>query len=129
MLKACDNMAAKKKEKLEKAFNMISQDVSRTDRDLAPFKEEGSVRLSMIETILKVWVHQHMRIGYMQGLNDMQVPLLLTFFPTCTDDWTPLDKKRESNEPGQARQGSRYRGGGSSTSSQESFSSSSRKSH
>ena len=49
--------------------------------------------LSMIETILKVWVHQHMSIGYVQGLNDMLVPFLLTFFPTWTDDGTPLDKK------------------------------------
>ena len=66
MLKACNNMAAKEKEKLDKAFKMINQDVMRTDRDLAPFKEEGSVGLSMIETILKVWVHQHMSIGYVQ---------------------------------------------------------------
>ena len=93
MLKACNNMAAKEKEKLDKAFKMINQDVMRTDRDLAPFKEEGSVGLSMIETILKVWVHQHMSIGYVQGLNDMLVPFLLTFFPTWTDDGTPLDKK------------------------------------
>ena len=74
MLKACNNMAAKEKEKLDKAFKMINQDVMRTDRDLAPFKEEGSVGLSMIETILKVWVHQHMSIGYVQSLNDMPVP-------------------------------------------------------
>ena len=36
MLKACNNMAAKGKEKLDKAFKMINQDVMRTDRDLAP---------------------------------------------------------------------------------------------
>ena len=40
-----------------------------------------------------MWVHQHMSIGYVQGLNDMLVPFLLTFFPTWTDDGTPLDKK------------------------------------
>ena len=38
MLKACNNMAAKEKEKLDKAFKMINQDVMRTcgsidDRD------------------------------------------------------------------------------------------------
>ena len=92
LVKAC-NSGTNGKEKLEKSFKMITQDVMRTDRDLQPFKQDGGIGLTMMETILKVWVQEHASIGYVQGLNDLLVPFLLIFLPMWSDDGVPLDNK------------------------------------
>ena len=75
------------------AFRVIKHDVSRTDRQLPAFKNSDGEGLAMVTKLLKTYCVFNPPIGYLQGMNDLFVPILLGFLP----DWdektgNPIDK-------------------------------------
>jgi hypothetical protein len=71
------------------AFRVIKHDVSRTDRQLPAFRNQQGSGLKMVTRLLKTYCLFNPPIGYLQGMNDLFVPILLAFLP----DWA------ESGEP------------------------------
>jgi hypothetical protein len=65
------------------AFRVIKHDVSRTDRQLPAFKNASGDGLTMVTRLLKTYCIFNPPIGYLQGMNDLFVPILLAFLP----DW------------------------------------------
>lgn len=77
--------------KLSGAFRVIKHDVSRTDRQLAAFKNQDAPGLKMVTMLLKTYCIFNPPIGYLQGMNDLFVPILLSFLPNWNQDGCPVD--------------------------------------
>lgn len=75
------------------AFRVIQHDVSRTDRQLAAFKNSKGTGLKMVTRLLKTYCIFNPPIGYLQGMNDLFVPILLAFLPNWDADGQPLDSE------------------------------------
>jgi len=78
--------------KVSGAFRVIKHDVSRTDRQLPAFKNSEGTGLSMVTRLLKTYCIFNPPIGYLQGMNDLFVPILLAFLPNWNDEGFPLDE-------------------------------------
>jgi hypothetical protein len=78
--------------KLASAFRVIQHDVGRTDRQLAAFRAEGGAGLEMVTHLLRAYCLFNPPIGYLQGMNDLFVPILLAFLPDWNDDGEPVDE-------------------------------------
>ena len=72
--------------KISSAFRVISHDVLRTDRGMKAFSNENGIGLKMVTDLLHTYILFNMPVGYLQGMNDLFVPLLLAFF----DDWNAI---------------------------------------
>ena len=75
------------------AFRVIDHDVHRTDRGEAAFKNVDGVGLRIIGKILKVYTIFNPPISYLQGMNDLVVPILFAFFPDWNEKSEPIDKE------------------------------------
>ena len=73
------------------AFRVIKHDVSRTDRHLNAFKNKDARGLTMITNLLKSYSVFNPPIGYLQGMNDLFVPILLAYLPNWSEEGIPLD--------------------------------------
>jgi hypothetical protein len=73
------------------AFRVIKHDVSRTDRQLPAFKNNTGIGLKMVTRLLQTYCIFNPPIGYLQGMNDLFVPILLAFLPKWADGGEPLD--------------------------------------
>lgn len=85
--------------KVSAAFRVIKHDVSRTDRQLPAFKNSDGEGLAMVTQLLKTYCVFNPPIGYLQGMNDLFVPILLGFLP----DWDektgkPIDKDGQTRD-------------------------------
>ena len=78
--------------RLAAAYRVITHDVSRTDRQLAAFKEITGPGLTMVTQLLQTYCVFNPVIGYLQGMNDLFVPILLAFLPNWNDNGDPVDK-------------------------------------
>ena len=78
--------------KLTQAFRIIDHDVARTDRGTAPFKNANSPGLTMLTTLLRLYVIYNPPISYLQGMNDLFVPIITTYIQNWSPDGVPLDK-------------------------------------
>jgi hypothetical protein len=58
-------------------LKMALNDVSRTDRLRPPFREDDSPGLKLLEIILQIYLLHNPRVGYLQGMNDLLVPIIL----------------------------------------------------
>jgi hypothetical protein len=63
--------------KISYFLRVALNDVSRTDRCHPTFREDDSPGLKLLETILQIYVFHNPRIGYLQGMNDLLVPVIL----------------------------------------------------
>ena len=79
--------------KLSGAFRVIKHDVSRTDRQLAAFKNPKGPGLKMVTKLLKTYCIFNPPIGYLQGMNDLFVPILLSFLPLWNEEGSPIDSE------------------------------------
>ena len=77
--------------KLAGSFRVIMQDVGRTDRAHIAFKQDHKPGLEMLAALLKAYCLYNQSIGYLQGMNDLFVPIMLTYFPKWNEDGMPLD--------------------------------------
>ncbi|KAH0786529.1 TBC1 domain family member 17 [Histomonas meleagridis] len=65
--------------RISSAFRVIKHDVSRTDRQLLAFKDNDAEGLKMVTQLLRTYCIFNPPIGYLQGMNDLFVPILLAF--------------------------------------------------
>ena len=77
--------------KMSSNFRVILQDISRTDRELNAFKNENGVGLKSLTTLLKIYSLYNPPIGYIQGMNDLFVPILFIFFSNWDEEGNPID--------------------------------------
>lgn len=77
--------------RLAAAYRVITHDVGRTDRQLAAFKETDGPGLTMVTQLLQTYCVFNPPIGYLQGMNDLFVPILLGFLPRWNEDGMPVD--------------------------------------
>lgn len=77
--------------KLRESLRVINQDADRTDRLQNAFKNPKKPGLFMLTSLLKCYCMYNQRIGYLQGMNDMFVPLILSFVPEWSSDGDPID--------------------------------------
>jgi len=78
--------------KLSSAFRVIKHDVSRTDRHLLAFKSTEGPGLQMVTRLLESYCVFNPPIGYLQGMNDLFVPILLAFLPKWDDNGNPVSE-------------------------------------
>jgi hypothetical protein len=83
-----DSQVAKNR-KLSAAFRVIQHDVSRTDRQLSAFATDNGIGLLMVTHLLQAYCVFNPPIGYLQGMNDLFVPILLPFCPSGTTQDSP----------------------------------------
>ncbi|EAY12369.1 hypothetical protein TVAG_246010 [Trichomonas vaginalis G3] len=86
-----DQILANKK--LNGAFRVISHDISRTDRQNIAFKEVTKPGLTMLTTLLQSYCIFNPPISYLQGMNDLFVPIILAYIPDWDDDGNPIDSE------------------------------------
>jgi hypothetical protein len=77
------------------AFRVIKHDVMRTDRQETAFKKLESIGLVIVQRVLTTYCLFNPAIGYLQGMNDLLVPILLAYFPHWDDDSRPIDETGE----------------------------------
>jgi hypothetical protein len=78
--------------KVSAAFRVIKHDVSRTDRQVAAFKNTEGVGLKMVTRLLRTYCVFNPPIGYLQGMNDLFVPILLAFLPRWNEAGDPISE-------------------------------------
>lgn len=77
--------------RISSAFRVIRHDVSRTDRQLLAFRNDQGEGLKMITELLKSYCIFNPPIGYLQGMNDLFVPILLAYLPKWDEEGYPID--------------------------------------
>jgi len=55
------------------------------------FKKEGCTGLRILTTLLRCYALYNPPISYLQGMNDLFVPIILSFFPFWSEDGDPLE--------------------------------------
>ncbi|KAK8882461.1 hypothetical protein M9Y10_045103 [Tritrichomonas musculus] len=78
--------------KLGSAFRVITQDVERTDRTHVAFKASEKPGMTMLTRLLRIYCVYNPPISYLQGMNDIFVPLIHTYFPIWDNEGNPVDK-------------------------------------
>ena len=76
--------------RISAAFRVIQHDVSRTDRQHPAFKISDGTGLKMVTRLLKTYCIFNPPIGYLQGMNDLFVPILLAFLPRWNSECEPI---------------------------------------
>ena len=76
--------------KLHGTYTVIDHDVSRTDRNNPAFKKEGSTGLRILTLLLRCYSLFNPPISYLQGMNDIFVPIILSYFPYWNLSGNPL---------------------------------------
>lgn len=77
--------------RISSAFRVIRHDVSRTDRQLLAFRNDQGEGLKMITELLKSYCIFNPPIGYLQGMNDLFVPILLAYLPDWNEESSPIN--------------------------------------
>ena len=77
--------------KLSCSYRVIAHDVMRTDRHHPAFKEQSGQGLTLLTKILKAYNIYNQRVNYVQGMNDLFVPILDAFIPSWDEKGNPLD--------------------------------------
>lgn len=90
-LKTVTQDQLKQHKKLAGSFRVISHDVSRTDRIHPAFKFETTPGLTMLTELLQCYCLFNPPIGYLQGMNDLFVPIILAYMPNWNDEGMPID--------------------------------------
>jgi hypothetical protein len=70
--------------RLTSAMRVISHDVTRNDRPVELFKKPESIGLAIVQEILKVYCLSNPLISYLQGMNNLLVPIVLGVFRNRT---------------------------------------------
>lgn len=78
--------------KMSSSFRVIVHDVNRTDRSHIAFKEDDGPGLQMLSALLRAYCLYNPTIGYLQGMNDLYVPIILTYFPNWDENGNPVDE-------------------------------------
>lgn len=77
--------------KLGGSFRVITQDVDRTDRTHNSFKAPEKPGMTMLTRLLRIYCLYNPPISYLQGMNDLFVPIIHSYFPIWDDEGNPVD--------------------------------------
>jgi hypothetical protein len=80
---------------LSDCFRVIAHDSHRTDRRDPAFANENGSGLLILSQLLQTYVIFNPTIGYLQGMNDLFVPLILAYFPRWNDVSEPIDSNEK----------------------------------
>ena len=69
---------------------VIDQDVKRTDRYLQCFKKDNSEGLKILTMLLNCYLICSPHVSYLQGMNDIFVPILTAFIPDWDEESSPI---------------------------------------
>ena len=85
----------------ENSFDIIVNDALRTDRDgvHGAFKLEFKTGMNTLMTLLRVYCLFNQNIGYVQGMNDLFVPIMLTYMPKWNEEGEPVDENGNIIDP------------------------------
>jgi hypothetical protein len=78
--------------RVDNAFRVIVHDVVRTDRQQNAFKSMESPGPLMLTQFLQTYTVFNPRVSYLQGMNDLFVPIIFTFVPNWTENGDPVDE-------------------------------------
>jgi len=78
--------------KLNSNFRVISQDIMRTDRQHIAFADQKGPGLALLTQLLKIYCIFNPPIGYLQGMNDLFVPIMLSYIPKWNPEGLPFDE-------------------------------------
>jgi hypothetical protein len=81
--------------KLASSFRVIMHDVGRTDRWHEAFKQQNGPGLEMLTVLLRAYCLYNPTIGYLQGMNDLFVPIILAYFPLWNEEGQPVNDARQ----------------------------------
>ena len=77
--------------KLGESFKVITQDVERTDRTHNAFKSSDKPGMEMLTRLLRIYCMYNPPISYLQGMNDLFVPIIHAYFPIWDQEGYPVD--------------------------------------
>ena len=80
------------KKKMCEIYRIIYHDVIRTDRNLNAFKDSEKPGPKMLTTLLKTYNLYNPPIGYLQGMNDLFVPIIHAYVPNWSEEGNPIDE-------------------------------------
>ena len=79
--------------KFASTFKVIDHDVQRTDRNIDAFLSNDSKALVMLTKLLQAYFIYDPKIRYLQGMNDIFVPIILTYYPKWNkEEGIPIDE-------------------------------------
>ena len=81
--------------KLSCSYRVISHDVLRTDRHHPAFKENDGPGLTLLTKILHAYNVYNPCVNYVQGMNDLFVPILDAFIREWDEKGNPIDENGE----------------------------------
>ena len=93
------NIQIQNNKKLTASFRVIDHDITRTDRQLLPFKSDDAIGSKIIKMLLQIYAIYNPKISYLQGMNDLFVPLLTSFIPNWSPEGKPLEDNWEKKLP------------------------------
>ena len=79
-------------EKLKGFLDTIKKDVDRTDKTNDAFRDDNSIGCQILTKFLKMYVLYNPPISYLQGMNDLLVPIITAYFPKWDQDGHPIDE-------------------------------------
>ncbi|OHT00102.1 hypothetical protein TRFO_08078 [Tritrichomonas foetus] len=91
MTEAKQQEQIQKNKKITETYRVINNDILRTDRHLKPFKNVKGIGSTILTNFLKMFTVLYPPLGYLQGMNDLFVPIILSYIPEWSDDSSPLD--------------------------------------
>jgi hypothetical protein len=77
--------------RLADAYRVIAHDVTRTDRQLLAFRNHTGAGGTMLTTFLQTFAVYNPPLGYLQGMNDLFVPIIMTLVPDWSENGDPTD--------------------------------------
>lgn len=78
--------------KKDNTYRVIKHDVERTDRNIPLFKNKDGIGLKIIRDLLQTYSIYNPQVCYLQGMNDLMVPIILTYITNVNDDGIPINK-------------------------------------
>ena len=73
-------------------LDTIQKDVDRTDKNNDAFRDNDSVGCQILTKFLKMYVLYNPPISYLQGMNDLLVPIITAYFPNWDTQGHPVDE-------------------------------------
>lgn len=80
-----------KNKKINSYFSHIMCDTCRTDKKLNAFRKQETTGQRIITLLLRAYCLFNQDVNYLQGMNDLYVPIILAFLPKWNDDGEPVD--------------------------------------
>lgn len=85
----------KKSKRITEAYKVIGNDVFRTDRGLNTFKNPKGIGSQILTNYLRMYSVLNPVLSYLQGMNDLFVPIIHAYLPNWTEDSSPIINQEE----------------------------------